>query len=225
MTTRKPPRETPPGKGRLPAPRKLPTQSRSRSLVAALIEACLQILEEEGAEALTVNRLAEVSGVAVGSIYQYFPNKEAIVSLAFDHILHEEATVHVPALRERIVGLPLEGALREILANMVRQELRLHRLNREFHLKYHPELQVGLRLGPYETTRQYVDEAWGGFVKLYVPTLDPERADMAAYMVGMALRAAIRVALEDAPERVGRPVFVDCLLGMALGALGFTSPP
>ncbi|WP_018991383.1 TetR/AcrR family transcriptional regulator [Aromatoleum toluclasticum] len=225
MTTRKTPRDTALGKGRLPAPRKLPTQSRSRSLVAALIEACLQILEEEGAEALTVNRLADVSGVAVGSIYQYFPNKEAIVSLAFDHILHEEATVHVPALRERIVGLSLEGALREILANMVRQELRLHRLNREFHLKYHPDLQVGLRLGPYENTRQYVEEAWGAFVKLYVPTLDAERADMAAYMIAMAMRAAIRVALEDAPERVGRPMFLDCLLGMALGALGFTSPP
>lgn len=225
MTTRKTPRESPSAKGRLPAPRKLPTQSRSRSLVAALIEACLQVLEEEGAEALTVNRLAEVSGVAVGSIYQYFPNKEAIVSLAFDHILHEEATVHVPALRERVVGLPLEAALREILANMVRQELRLYRLNREFHLKFHPELQVGLRLGPYENTRQYVDEAWGAFVKLYVPSLDAERADMSAYMIAMALRAAIRVALEDAPERVGRPVFLDCLLGMALGALGFTSPP
>lgn len=225
MTAKKTPRESASGKRRLPTPRKLPTQSRSRSLVAALIQACLQILEEEGAEALSVNRLAEVSGVAVGSIYQYFPNKEAIVSLAFDHILHEEATVHVPALRERISGLPLEGALREILANMIRQELRLYRLHREFHLKYHPELQLGLRLGPYENTRQYVDEAWGAFVKLYVPDLDAGRADMAAYMIAMATRAAIRVALEDAPERVERPVFLDCLLGMALGALGFTSAP
>ncbi len=68
----------------LPAPRKLPRQSRSRFLVSTLIEACRQILEQEGTEALTVNRLSEVSGVAVGSIYQYFPNKEAIISLAFD---------------------------------------------------------------------------------------------------------------------------------------------
>ena len=45
-------------------------------------------------EALTVNRLAEVAGVGVGSFYQYFPNIEAVVGLAFDHVLHEEATVH-----------------------------------------------------------------------------------------------------------------------------------
>lgn len=223
MANRKTVREDEKGKAGLPAPRKLPSQSRSRSLVAALVEACLQILENEGADALTVNRLSEVSGVAVGSIYQYFPNKEAVVSLAFDHILHEEATVHVPALRERIVGMSLDAALREILANMIRQELRLHCLNREFHLKYHPELQVGLRLGPYESTRQYVDEAWGAFVRLYVPDLDAARRDMAAYMLGMATRATIRVALEDAPERVSRPEFLDCLQGMALGALGFAA--
>jgi len=89
------------GRGRLPTPRKLPSQPRSSSLVSALVEACIQILEREGVEALTVIRLSEVSGVAVGSIYQSFPNEEAVVGLAFDRILHEEATVHVPALRAR----------------------------------------------------------------------------------------------------------------------------
>ena len=225
MANRKTVREDEKAKAGLPAPRKLPSQSRSRSLVAALVEACLKILENEGPDALTVNRLSEVSGVAVGSIYQYFPNKDAVVSLAFDHILHEEATVHVPALRERVVGMSLDAALREILANMIRQELRLYRLNREFHLKYHPELQVGLRLGPYASTSQYVDEAWGAFVRLYVPDLDTARSDMSAYMLGMAMRATIRVALEDAPERVSQLEFLDCLQGMALGALGFAAVP
>ena len=175
----------------MPAPRKLPSQSRSRSLVSALIEACLRILQGEGAEALTMHRLSEVSGVAVGSIYQYFPNMEAIVTLAFDHILDEEATVHVAALRERIAGLALDAALREILDNMVRMELRLYRLHREFHLKYHPDLKVGMRTGPYENTRQYVDEAWSVFVTMYLPSLDPLRRDMAAYMLGIGMRATI----------------------------------
>jgi AcrR family transcriptional regulator len=225
MTPKKPLPIDLPTSGRLPAPRKLPTQSRSRSLVTALVEACIHILEREGAEALTVNRMAEVSGVAVGSIYQYFPNKEAVVSVAFNHILHEEVTVHVPALRERVTGMPLAGALREILDNMVRVELRLYRLHREFHLRYHPDLQVGMRLGPYENSREYIDEAWGPFVALYVPDMDPVRRDMSAYMLCMAMRSTIRVALEDAPERVESPVFLDCLLAMALGALDPHLPP
>lgn len=206
-------------KGRVPAPRKLPSQSRSRSLVSALIEACIRVLEEEGSEALTVNRLAEVSGVAVGSFYQYFPNIEALLGQTFEHVLREEAAVSVPALRASVAGLPLEGALREILQNMVRTELRLHRLHAEFHLKYHPELQMGMRIGPYASSREFVDDAWRPFVTLYAPELEPERADMAAYMLCMAMRSVIRAALEDAPERVGQAAFLDCLLAMALGML------
>ena len=63
----------------LPALRKRPNQSRSRALVDAVAEACMRILDEGGEEALTVARIAEVSGAAVGSIYQYFPNKDAIL--------------------------------------------------------------------------------------------------------------------------------------------------
>jgi len=202
-----------------PAPRKLPAQSRSRFLVATLIEACRQILEQDGAKALTVQRLSEVSGVAVGSIYQYFPNKDAVISLAFEQVMHEEMTVHVPALRERVMGLALEAALREIIQSRIRLELRLFRLHSEFHQKYHADLHVGLRSGAYGNARRYVDEAWRPFVDLYCPELDTARRDMAAHMLGIGLRAMVRAALEHTPERVTEPAFADCLLHMALGAL------
>jgi len=206
-------------KRRMPAPRKLPAQSRSRSLVAALIEACIKLLEQEGADALTVHRLSEVSGVAVGSIYQYFPNVEAVLGEAFEHILREEAAVAVPALRERVAGLPLAGAVREILRGMVGTELRLYRLHRDFHLKYHPELQMGMRIGPYASSREFVDDAWRPFVALYAPKLDEADAEMSAYMLCMAMRAIIRSTLEDAPERVEQDAFLRSLVAMALGML------
>lgn len=203
----------------LPLPRKLPSQSRSRLLVCALVEACHTILDNEGAQALTVNRLAEVSGVAIGSIYQYFPNKEAIVTLAFEQILEQEATINVPALRRRIDGLPLAETLHEIFENTIRIELRLFRLNREFHLKYYPKLQAGMRTGAFETAREYVDQAWDHFIQLYVPQLSGEAREVAAYMLGIGLRSMIRTALEDDPERVARPAFRDCLVNMAIGSL------
>lgn len=209
---------------RVPAPRKLPTQSRSRSLVRALIESCIKLLEEEGADALTMNRLSEVSGVAVGSIYQYFPNIEAVLGEAFEQILRAEAAESVPALRERVKGLALAPALRAILGDMVRTELRLFGLHREFHLKYHPDLQMGMRIGPYASSRDFADDAWRPFVSLYAPTLDPAYAEMAAYMLCMAMRAIIRGSLEDAPDRVGEAAFLDCLVAMALGLLERAPP-
>lgn len=59
--------------------RKQPQQARSTELVAAILEAALQVLAKEGATRFTSARVAEKAGVSVGSVYQYFPNKAAIL--------------------------------------------------------------------------------------------------------------------------------------------------
>ena len=115
----------------LPPLRKRPNQSRSRALVEAVAQASLRILDEGGDEALTVTRIAELSGAAVGSIYQYFPNKDAIVALLYERVLDEESE-HLRLMQVRLVGMPLATALREILANIIRVELRLFKLNQVF---------------------------------------------------------------------------------------------
>lgn len=59
--------------------RKQPKQARSTELVAAILEAATQVLAKEGAARFTTARVAERAGVSVGSVYQYFPNKAAIL--------------------------------------------------------------------------------------------------------------------------------------------------
>jgi AcrR family transcriptional regulator len=59
--------------------RKQPQQARSADLVAAILEAAVQVLAKEGAGRFTTARVAEKAGVSVGSVYQYFPNKAAIL--------------------------------------------------------------------------------------------------------------------------------------------------
>jgi AcrR family transcriptional regulator len=59
--------------------RKAPQQSRSNALVAAVLQAAVQVLEKEGAARFTTARVAKKAGVSVGSLYQYFPNKAAIL--------------------------------------------------------------------------------------------------------------------------------------------------
>ncbi|WP_126241414.1 TetR family transcriptional regulator [Burkholderia gladioli] len=61
------------------AVRKQPQQARSTELVAAILEAATQVLAREGAVRFTTARVAEKAGVSVGSVYQYFPNKAAIL--------------------------------------------------------------------------------------------------------------------------------------------------
>lgn len=59
--------------------RKQPKQARSADLVAAILDAAVQVLTREGAQRFTTARVAERAGVSIGSLYQYFPNKAAIL--------------------------------------------------------------------------------------------------------------------------------------------------
>ncbi|SMF97215.1 transcriptional regulator, TetR family [Methylomagnum ishizawai] len=59
--------------------RKLPSQARSTRLVADILEAAVRVLVSGGARHFTAARVAEKAGISVGSLYQYFPNKEAIL--------------------------------------------------------------------------------------------------------------------------------------------------
>ena len=64
----------------LPQPRKTPVQARSAATVDAILEAAAHILEIEGLEGYTTNAIARRAGVSIGSLYQYFPNKDAITA-------------------------------------------------------------------------------------------------------------------------------------------------
>lgn len=59
--------------------RKTPTQERSRARVERILDAAALILSRDGREALNTNRIAEEAAVPVGSVYQFFPNKEAVI--------------------------------------------------------------------------------------------------------------------------------------------------
>jgi AcrR family transcriptional regulator len=203
---------------RLPAPRKRPSQSRSRALVDAVEQACLRILDEEGEEGLTVAHIAEVSGAAVGSIYQYFPNKDAIVAMLYERVLDEESE-HLLVMRERLIGIPLSSALRTVLANIIRVELRLFKLNQAFHLRYHSALHLGMWRGPYQTAGEFIEATWLPFLQMYAHEIDTPHHELAAFLLGQGLRSVIRSLLEESPAKLESVAVLDCLVAMALGCL------
>ena len=69
------------------AVRRRPRQRRARQTVDAILDAVIRVLKREGFKAITTNRIAEVAGVSIGSVYQYFPDKQAIfIALHQRHI-------------------------------------------------------------------------------------------------------------------------------------------
>src|SRR5271154_4777544 len=75
-------------------PRKLPRQQRSEATVESILEAAAQVFERHGYAAGTTNRIAERAGVSIGTLYQYFPNKDAIlIALARRHLAEGTAAL------------------------------------------------------------------------------------------------------------------------------------
>jgi AcrR family transcriptional regulator len=70
-------------------PRKSPVQARSAASVDAILEATLQVLLQVGKERLTTTRIAARAGVSVGTLYQYFPNKSALLQAVLKRHLNE----------------------------------------------------------------------------------------------------------------------------------------
>lgn len=87
-------------------PRKIPVQSRSGATVEAIHEAAIQVLLSEGLARLTTTRVAERAGVSVGTLYQYFPNKEALLfAILLRHF--EEVAEALERIDTSNVGRPL----------------------------------------------------------------------------------------------------------------------
>jgi AcrR family transcriptional regulator len=111
-------------------PRKHASQKRSRATVDALIEATARILVREGFDKASTNRIAEVAGVSVGSLYQYYPGKEALVAAVIDRHSQDIMRVVRGALAE-IASEPVEKAVRRLVAVAIeahRIDPKLHRV-------------------------------------------------------------------------------------------------
>jgi AcrR family transcriptional regulator len=98
----------------LTSPRKTPRQSRALATVEAILEATTRILVESGYAKINTNEVARRAGVSVGSLYQYFPNKQSLlVQLHHRHAL--EATAPMFAALRQSRGKPLRTVLRQII--------------------------------------------------------------------------------------------------------------
>jgi AcrR family transcriptional regulator len=96
-------------------PRKLASQKRSRLTVDALLEATARVLTQEGYDRASTNKIASVARVSIGSLYQYFPGKEALVAAVIDRHKSEMMQVIRNAL-VKVAARPVEVAARVLVS-------------------------------------------------------------------------------------------------------------
>jgi AcrR family transcriptional regulator len=110
-------------------PRKSPVQARSTASVNAILEATIQVLLSVGKERLTTTRVAYRAGVSVGTLYQYFPNKSALlqaalrnhlesVAEALERVCREERGSPLPQMATRVVNTYFEAKLKDLKTSL-----------------------------------------------------------------------------------------------------------
>ena len=98
--------------------RRHPKQRRARLTVEAVLDAVIRILKREGFRAVTTNRIAEVAGVSIGSVYQYFPDKQAIfIALHRRHIDQVDRIIQTKLVEH--ASAPLDDLIRAMIEGMV----------------------------------------------------------------------------------------------------------
>ena len=113
----------------LTGPRKEATQSRSRVTVDALVEATARILIRDGYDKASTNRIADLAGVSIGSLYQYYPSKEALVAAVIDRHNRQILGRVYTALAE-VVSQPIEAAVQRLVAVAIEAHRIDYRLRR-----------------------------------------------------------------------------------------------
>jgi len=111
--------------------RRRPSQRRSQVTVTAILDAAARVFEERGFEAGTTNHVAELAGVSIGSLYEYFPNKDAIVVAVVERELERERAKLLAILEPAETDDGLRTQLRAFVEMLVELHARrpaLHRI-------------------------------------------------------------------------------------------------
>lgn len=158
-------------------PRKKASQERSRATVDALIEATARVLVREGFERASTNRIAAEAGASIGSLYQYFPTKEALVAAVIERHKNDMMEVLRRAL-VRVAGMPLEQGVRELVALMI----DAHRVDPELHRVLVEQIPRIGRLAEVEGFDREVRELVRAYLEAHRAELRALDLDLAAFV-------------------------------------------
>ena len=184
--------------------RKSASQERSKATVDTLLAATTRVLVKEGYDHASTNKIAEAAGVSIGSLYQYFPSKEALVAAVIERHIDGMLDV-IRTSAARVALMPIREAARELVGVMI----EAHRINPKLHRVLVEQIP---RIGNMEHIDR-VDEEAVALVRVYLEGHREELGitdlDLAAFIAVSTVEALTHIAVLRRPELLSDARYVD----------------
>jgi AcrR family transcriptional regulator len=199
------------------APRKKASQARSLAMVETLLEAAARVFVKEGYARATTNRIAAAAGVSVGSLYQYFPSKDAIAV----ELLRRYREGLVTLVGERLRSAT-PSTFAEVVHDLIAALLRAEGINPALHRVLIEEvLRTSARremLGFEERLEEVLVEVLRA---AQVPVPDPE---MASFVLVRVVLAVVQGVVVDRPQ-LNTPAMAEELTRLVVSYVGAPAAP
>jgi AcrR family transcriptional regulator len=195
--------------------RRAPQQERAQSTVEAILTAAKRLVSRDGVDKVTTNGIARLAGVSIGSLYQYFPSKRAIIVAL--RTQHQEAGERI--FREEAEGLmhaPVPVALRRFVEKMIEVHSEAPALHRALELEGRSTW-----IGPWERRAFDIVRA---YMELHRDELAVSDLDQAAMLVLVTTESVTHGAVIERPELLRDTALVDGLVRMLTAYLTSTLP-
>lgn len=205
-----------------PVKRRTPRQERALGKIELMFEATIRILENEGLDSLTTNRIAAVAGISIGTLYQYFPDKDALIS----QLVQREITKTFELLSADLSPQPdpaFEPGRVEPFSPRVRHAVRVLLTAFDGRLRARRLLLLALARGGQS---QMLDEQLQelGLRLLTGDAGGPGLSRIQAFVLARAISGALRSALIQDESLLKSPEFEDSLCRLVQGFLTFELP-
>jgi AcrR family transcriptional regulator len=180
---------------------KSPTQERSKQTVSSILEACARIIAHEGYFAVTTDKIAIEAGVSIGSLYQFFGNKESVVSALIKQLIDDDRHFFFTRMQPHESLPPAEK-----ISRMLEVGFEIYRQQ--------PELRASLQaVRLYLTEQDYLTQSrqiFTDFVRTNLRHIQPPRdKDKVSYVAVTAFLSIMNSTMHDSPELVKDQTLID----------------
>ena len=193
--------------------RKKPKQRRSKGLVDDVLLATSKVLPEMGTEKATTNDIARAAGVSIGSLYQYFPNKQSIYSKLIEKI-EDDHKLMIDEVVSGVVDRPIEEKIHPIISTIVQTIENKKPLLRALY-RHISELQ---KLEYLAMTRRLIVDMIYSVLDSYPLELDERRRKAIAFTVVHSVSGVLQAMVQD-PEALSPEEATEELVFMLQGYL------